>query len=57
MYIALCVGGPTVEQLERETGIDDSQLETMIGEENVSDRISGFAGSNSQVSVNTCVNL
>ena len=51
--IFLCAGGLTVEQPERETGVDDSQLAIRISGEDVSDRISGFAGSSSLVSVNT----
>ena len=51
--ISLQADGLTVEQLERETGVDESQLGTRIRLEDVSDRISGFAGSSFLVSVHT----
>ena len=51
--ISLGPNGLTDEQLKRETGVDESQLATKIRLEDVSDRMSGFAGSSSLVSVNT----
>ena len=37
------VGGLTIEKLKRETGIDDSQLATMIREEDIN-KIAGYFG-------------
>ena len=37
----LCVGGLTIEKLKMETGIDDSQLATMIREEDIN-KIAGL---------------
>ena len=35
MFISLCAGGLTIEKLKRETGVDDSQLATMIRQEDI----------------------
>ena len=53
IIISLGLGGLTVEQLERETGVDESQLATMIRQEDVSDRMSRIGGSSFLVSVHT----
>ena len=56
MYISVCVGSLTTEQLKRETHeTDDSQLATRIRQEDVLDRGSGFTGSSPLVSVNTSI--
>ena len=34
-YLSACAGGLTLEKLKRETGVDDSQLGTMIREEDI----------------------
>ena len=41
MYISACAGGLTIEKLKRETGVDDSQLATMIREEDIN-KIAGL---------------
>ena len=41
MYLSACAGGLTVEKLKRETGIDESQLVTMIRQEDIN-KIAGL---------------